>query len=372
MKREYFLDHLRLTLCVLVILHHAAIAFGAMGGWCYVSPVTLTGITRTGLSTLLAVNQAFFMSLFFFISGFLMPASFDRKGAWAFIRDRLVRLGVPLLVYVVVIHPTLLFWIAIHTGTTTDHWLPFAWNTLTRNPNVGHMWFVAALLLFEVAYAVYRACLPFSISRRLPDQPPGHRWVLGFILVSGVVAFGLRHLFPIGSSVVGVQLGFFTLYVAAYGVGILARRKQWAEQLTFLKARLWVLAGLIAAPTIAWAVAAVERKPGLMQTFVGGWHWQALTLALWEALVCVGMCCLLWLGFRQYLNKPLPGVSLIAPDSYGAYVIHPVILVGMTMLFETLPVPAFIMFILVSAITVAVCLLVTHGLRQIPVVRRIL
>lgn len=42
---------------------------------------------------------------FFLISGFFTPASFDRKGGRAFVRDRLLRLGVPLLVFLLLLRP---------------------------------------------------------------------------------------------------------------------------------------------------------------------------------------------------------------------------------------------------------------------------
>ena len=68
MKRVYYIDNLRIFLTALVIVHHTAIAYGASGGWCYITPNTVKGAQMIGLSSLLAVDQAFFMSFFFFIS----------------------------------------------------------------------------------------------------------------------------------------------------------------------------------------------------------------------------------------------------------------------------------------------------------------
>ena len=44
-----------------------------------------------------STNAAFFMGLYFFISGYFVPGSYDRQGFGTFIRKKILRLGVPLL-----------------------------------------------------------------------------------------------------------------------------------------------------------------------------------------------------------------------------------------------------------------------------------
>ncbi len=78
------------------------------------------------------------MSLFFFISAYLMPFSFDRKGMKSFIYDRLNRLGF-LLIYSFLVNPLLIYWIYGVWG----------------RPGFDR-WFVFTLLIFEFSYAVYR------------------------------------------------------------------------------------------------------------------------------------------------------------------------------------------------------------------------
>src|SRR5207248_140871 len=51
------------------------------------------------------VNQAYFMGCFFLISGYFTPGSFDRKGPATFYKDRLLRLGIPLVVFVFLLSP---------------------------------------------------------------------------------------------------------------------------------------------------------------------------------------------------------------------------------------------------------------------------
>lgn len=48
--RFYYLDLLRVFLTMLVFYHHSAVAFGASGGWYYISKETTTGLTQGLLS----------------------------------------------------------------------------------------------------------------------------------------------------------------------------------------------------------------------------------------------------------------------------------------------------------------------------------
>jgi glucan biosynthesis protein C len=371
-ERECFIDHLRMGLCSLVIFHHAAIAYGALGGWCYLAPEPIGGAARTLLSSLLAVDQAFFMSLFFFISAYLMPDSFDRKGARAFFGDRLVRLGIPLLVFSLLIHPSLMYGIGLHAGSVRDNWMHFTWVSITRTPTTGHMWFALALLLFESFYALYRGCSTRGISSLFPDQAPKQRHVTGFVLACGALAFAVRQFYPAGANILGLQLGYFVLYAAMYALGILARRKRWTEQLSADTARVWFPLALLVSPLIVIAVASVERNPDRLARYTGGLHWEALFYAFWEALVCVGFCGFLWVAFKKRFDRYTSLTARFAADTYAVYFIHPVILVGATMLFEGIRLPPFAKFTLVALLSVAISYLVAHTLRNVRVFRRVL
>src|SRR3712207_2769284 len=91
--RLAYVDNLRTLLATLVVVHHVGQAYGPTGGdWPIFNP------TRTAiLGPFFAVNASFFMGLFFLIAGYFVPQAYDRKGAGGFLKDRLLRLGVPLL-----------------------------------------------------------------------------------------------------------------------------------------------------------------------------------------------------------------------------------------------------------------------------------
>ena len=103
-SRMAFMDNLRVFLTILVILLHLAITYGADFSWFYAErPSTeLAGIL---LTLFVGICQFFFMGLFFLISGYFTPGSIDRKGTWQYIKDRLVRLGIPLVLFSLLVSP---------------------------------------------------------------------------------------------------------------------------------------------------------------------------------------------------------------------------------------------------------------------------
>ena len=91
--RSYDLDNLKVFLTVMVIFHHAGQAYGDGGDWPYhpSNPAEYMPEIWRFFST----NAAYLMGLFFLISGYFVPISFDKQGFATFLRKKLVRLGIP-------------------------------------------------------------------------------------------------------------------------------------------------------------------------------------------------------------------------------------------------------------------------------------
>ena len=102
--RSQYLDVVKLLLTILVVGVHAAITYGAAGSWFFDDPLQ-NFPTSAALTFFNIYCQSFFMGLFFFISGLFTPRSIERKGPARFVLDRLVRLGIPLVVFFFIINP---------------------------------------------------------------------------------------------------------------------------------------------------------------------------------------------------------------------------------------------------------------------------
>ncbi|MDH4067787.1 MAG: acyltransferase family protein [Dehalococcoidia bacterium] len=97
-SRLLFVDNIRVYLTILVLLHHMMIIYAGTGGWIWTEG-RQDFITNALGGWFCATNQAYFMGLFLLIGAYFVPRSYDRKGAVRFVRDRLMRLGIPLAVY---------------------------------------------------------------------------------------------------------------------------------------------------------------------------------------------------------------------------------------------------------------------------------
>lgn len=100
--RLVFLDNIRIYLTILVIFHHSALAYGGIGAWGIFDPA-VDEISPIFLIYCNALNQTYFMSVFFLLAGYFTPRSFERKGAGRFLADRFIRLGIPIVVYTTLI-----------------------------------------------------------------------------------------------------------------------------------------------------------------------------------------------------------------------------------------------------------------------------
>jgi hypothetical protein len=166
-NRNVGIDALRASLTLLVVFHHAAITYGAIGSWFYKEIEPSSAPSSLILTLFVAYNQAFFMGLFFLIAGSLTPGAIARHGADGFLRERLMRLGAPLLVFILTLGP-----ITVALAETA-HGRPFlatlGWLARRGAIIVGPLWFVEALLIFCAAYVAVRAAIgPAQLERARP------------------------------------------------------------------------------------------------------------------------------------------------------------------------------------------------------------
>lgn len=159
--RLQFIDNIRWAMIVLVIFHHSAVTYSHVGSWFYNEVPTPGLLPRVLMATFLAFNQAYFMGLLFLIAGYFAAPSLDRKGSAAFIRDRLVRLGIPSLLFMLVIYPLIVYWMLRDFYEPSR---PAVWEvypSFIASGKVlsasGPMWFALALLIFCITYGLFRA-----------------------------------------------------------------------------------------------------------------------------------------------------------------------------------------------------------------------
>ena len=159
-SRAGWMDNLRVAVIAGVIILHAATAYILDVDWYYQERTTST------LTPLLLVFPALLGGLFglgplFLLGGLLAAASLAHKGPGGFARGRLVRLGLPLLAFFVLLDPLTGYLVALAESDHPRLWPYLADQTGTRD--TGPLWFVAVLLALSLAYAGLRRLRPARV-----------------------------------------------------------------------------------------------------------------------------------------------------------------------------------------------------------------
>ncbi|MEM1241818.1 MAG: acyltransferase family protein, partial [Cyanobacteria bacterium P01_H01_bin.26] len=286
--RLLFLDNLRTCLTMLVVAHHAAQPYGPTGGaWPIFNPER-----AAILGPFFAVNAAFFMGLFFFISGYFLPAAHDRKGWQQFLCSRFQRLGLPLLFFSLVVFPVVLYRLA----APSISFFAFIDQVYIQSLEieVAHLWFVVHLLFYAVCYVLWRRCrgcfdgmAGFSGSGLL-----GHRAVLIYLFGLTVVTFIVRIDYPIDRWVtllgfLPTEIAHLPQYASLFVLGIVAYRCHWLRKITSHQGFAWLRIGLGAA-LLRYGYSLSRDRLRLPDVIAGGgWDWRSLVWSGWEATICV-------------------------------------------------------------------------------------
>lgn len=364
-RRTDFLDQIRLVLTCLVILHHSAIMFGAPGGW-YLQYPTEHLVEQIGFTVFVSINQAFFMGFFFLLSGYFSVASFDRKGPLRFLGERLVRLGMPILVYGYVLGPMTIALAEVREGAPfLENWRALV---VAGHFNIGPLWFALALLLLSLAYVLWRMAAP-ACGRAQAFMPrPAH--LLAAALATGALAFLLRLWVPVGQERWMLQIGYFGSYVVLFAAGCATARGSWLEQIDARTARAWRLVAWICGPLLFVYGLVAGKLSGAPFDTSGGWTLPALAYAFWEPLVAWGIILGMLARFRLTSWRALrPSWSSYA---YAAYIVHPPVVVALGLLLAPAKLPNSLDFAMVGLAAILLSFVLARLILQIPGAKRIL
>lgn len=366
-----YIDYLKVILTILVIVHHAAVTYGAPGGWYYSEKTTLLGVSLA-LTTLVAINQSFFMGFFFFLSALFIPSSHDKKGPVKFITDRLVRLGLPLFFYSFILSPFLSFIPYNYTGTHPkitylqylggfDSWISF-----------GVLWFVAALLIFTLLYVLFRLIIK-KYELNLPA--PTSTQILLAAGVIGLVSYVVRLFFPVGWVLepLGFQLGHFPQYIAMFVLGLIASRSKWLEKMELKTGKQMrrTATYLVAIGFPLFFVAQQLLNFPVSEFNIGG-HWPSLWYALWEQLTGFSIAAALLIIGRSRLNNPGAWVTSISRTTFAMYIFHPLVLIALSVALHNLAIEPGLKFLIVAPLAVIGTFLLAKLLVKVPGLKKII
>jgi Acyltransferase family len=371
-------DRARTFIIVLVLLHHSVI------------PYTYYGHTDRqsflGFDALVTFNDSFFMAAMFLFSGLFVWPSLQRRGVGSFLRGRWWRLGLPFALGAVILMPVAYY--AVELPKSGPSFGAFWWKTVTVGPwESGPIWFLAALLAFDMMAAlIYRVapgsleavgqCLAASLSR------PASAFAT--FLAASVVIYvpldlyvGIARWFTLGP--LAIQASRILLYLlyffAGVAIGSVVGGLPDRESELARKWPLWLAATIV---TYTGLMALIFYKREFLPDPNNPPQWWDAAHAFFFACFSGSQTFNLVALFLRFDSDGWSSLDPLRESSFGIFLIHYVPLLWLQYALsdvslvrisqETAILKAFIVFVL----TLAISWSATLALRRIPAVARVL
>lgn len=349
--RRLDLDNLKVILIAAIIAAHGVLSYAEEDWWPYseMREVTLSPVTETVMLALAAPFALIMIPLLFLVAGLLTPRSLERKGSAAYVRDRLLRLGVPFAVFVLVLWPLLMYPVHPPGETPRSYWTEFL-GAEEKTVDAGPLWFIGVLLIYSLAYAGWARVRRghAGLSWR-GEVNAGH--LLGLAAAVTVSTLLVRLVFPFNSDnrYVDLDLWRWPECMALFALGIVASRKDWLTAVPDRLRRQSRTATLAAVAVFAVLVASADTLGVVEEQLWGGWHWPAFVLAaLTSTLAVFGPVWLLGVA-QRHLNRRLRWAGpAVSRSAYGAFMVQGLVLIGLAMALRPLPLPAEVKALIVA------------------------
>ncbi len=385
--RHYYIDNLRTMVIMLVILLHLAVTYSNLGRWYYNEQQVPGLFGQVFFGLFQTFVQGFSMGMLFLVAGYFTPGALDRKGVARFVKERWRRLGLPALVYLLVVTP-FICWVEVPAwrggaSNFLDYYRGYLMSAGMNLLGIGPMclrWHCSSFQSYTRSWR--RKALAASTGAGRRDNGSFHV-LIALIPVVTAGAFLLRLAFPLGTIFWGMQLCHFSQYIILFIAGILAWHTQFQERITSAAGRRWLTAGIVLGFPVLFLIkwmAGVYHSPAeaahlksAYASLAGGVSWLSLSFALWESFVAVSMTVGLMALFRDKLNNGGGLARKLSDSSFAVYVFHPPMIIAVSLALQSLVVAPVIKWAIAGLVSVPLCfLLAYHVLLRVPVLKRIL
>ena len=376
--RTAYLDNLRVSLVILVVLHHIAAVYGAGSPFYYVEPPFTDSRAFQALLVFMLANQGFFMGILFFLAGFFTPGSLDRKGPSVFLKDKLLRLGIPLVLFIFVLNPVSSIGYYLMPAFLSGISTPLTWKAYPDLIGIGPLWFVAMLLLFSFGYVVWRKATqnrkanPTKIFSKITYAGLGV-----FAVALAAVSYLLRIVVPLGKSILDFPtLSYLPQYLSFFVFGAIAYRRKWLETISvgmgMTALTTAIIAGIVLFPLAFSGSFFSLTVTSELSRAMGNGHWRSAIYALWDSLFSVGLCVGLVVLFRRFMSGSKAGGRFLSRHSYTVYIIHIPIIVFLAYALRNIDLSNLAKFGVATVVIIPACFVVAYVIKKIPGTSKIL
>jgi surface polysaccharide O-acyltransferase-like enzyme len=362
--RLAYLDNVRSLVIILVVAMHSAVTYSGLGGWYYIEGSTrklsVLGLVFFGLMQ--SFLQAWTMGMLFFISAYFTTKALAKRGPFKFIKERLFRLGLPLLLYIFIIYPIIRFIIIGYSSSVNSFFKKYIMflTSFSWAGETGPLWFVQVLLVLCMIYAILKKC--FSNVIKIEDITAKN--VIFTILITTIIAFLVRLVFPVGTSFYNLQFSFFTSYIVMFIAGIIIGENNLLDKITDEKNIKWLKISLFIGIPL-WFIIMLPGGALKSQRYAGGFYWQSFAFALWESLTAIGFSLGLIALFKKKMNVDNKFAGIMRDNAFGIYFFHAPILISISLRLRYWIINPVLKFAVVTLITSLICLFFSFLIRKI-------
>ncbi|MCB1275272.1 acyltransferase family protein [Prosthecobacter sp.] len=368
-ERLYFLDNIRSFITIWVVVLHGAIIYMEYGVDWY--PV-VDQQRSLFFSILIMLVEPTLMTAMFFIAAYFALPSIAARGSRAFLKSKLLRIGVPWVLGVVLVTPPVDYLILLAAKSPTG-WFEFCTSEYWRlHYHQGPYWFLGVLLVF---FLVFSLVWQGSHWLRTPPERisiPSRKQLAAFWALMTLGMFAVQLLwvpktpFHIFGNVVAVMPSRIHLYSGYFIMGLVAWRNRWFSSAGYNPRLIPWVAVLVVSMALYSASRALSTDARSLEVLARVLHLnegstalhatarmsvliKLMNVSLFNAMslsALLASCAL----FKRHFNSTGPIQRSLAANSFGIYFIHAAVLYPIGYLFLDVQMPLMVKFTIVTSL----------------------
>jgi len=366
-NRLYFLDNIRSSVILLVIILHGLMTYMAYAPqWGYVVDPQ-NSLVFTALVLLIDVP---IMQVMFFISGYFAMPSLKKSGVKTFLKKKLFHVGLPWILGVLLFSPPIayLIYYSRHVPMSLlQFWQTDFWGKMYQQ---SVYWYLGILMLFFAILA-----LVYNANSRLQSSTPetvrpSWKVLAVFLVVTTASFFVINQFFYIDDWTTFYYLFVFQplrlpLYVGYFILGIYAWQKNWLSDEGYLpRLRIWLTLFLLSGITYLGLrlspVGGVPNPPLLIKAVID----------ILFNVFCLSSLMTALAFFKARVNNSSPVWNSLSASSYAMYYFHPLILYPLTYIFVSITLPLEIKSFTVILLGIILSWVFSSlGIKRLPLLR---
>ena len=318
------------------------------------------------------ICNTFYMNILFLISGYLVPSSVHKRGVANYARQRLLRLGIPLIIATFLLNNiTPLAGLLIPNSNVFGQ----GFNNLPLN-RIGPQWFILVLIILNAIYCFWAFIQKNQFIIDNSKSVPGWRsWlisaaVLGILeIIMGYFSGYWADLKDSSLDGLGYQGMHLCTYAFLFFFGCKAASHRWLERIDKQLAFSWLRLSLL----ITLALLASNYVAFIPRHNKTSWEFISPLMAFLTPLIGWGFIAavITWSQAHEQLDSHW--LIKAGKDSFGAYLIHIPLLAGAMVTFYSLGIKnIWILGLGSTVIAIFLAFIASHQLRKIKAIRQII